>query len=453
MQIIKFSKSIISSTGKRLVALVSICIVASIMCPVHAQDAKHMEQERERGLQMLMATKDLLKSDYYDPTFHGVDLDARMKVAAEKLKTAQSLGHIFGIIAQYVAELNDSHTAFYPPSRAVEVEYGWRMQMIGDEPYIVAVKPGSDAATQGLKPGDKIISVDGFTPTRKTISKMLYSYYILRPQPGISVVVQTEGQEPRKLNLKAEVVKTGRAVNLTELRNRTRDEIESEKNIPIGLSINDDVIIWKLRGFNLTEGKVDEMMKKVRTHKALVLDLRGNPGGAVKTLNRMVSYFFDKEIVIAEIKRRKKTEQEKSKPRRDKTFTGKLIVLIDSESGSAAEAFARVMQLEKRGVVIGDVSAGAVMVSIFDDGILTNVTSENVVVFGVSVTIADLIMTDGKSLENVGVTPDEMLLPTAKALADNVDPILSHAVELAGANLSPEAAGKAFPYIWPLMPK
>lgn len=436
-----------------LLAFICVSIIAATTCPAYAQDAKHLERERQRGQQMLKATKDLIKSDYYDPTFHGVDLDARFKVAEEKLKTAESLGQIFGIIAQVVAELNDSHTFYIPPARPVEVEYGWRMQILGDDPFVIAVKPGSDAASQGLKPGDKIISVDGFRPTRQTMWKMNYSYNLLRPQAGISVIVQSPEQEPRKLNLKAEVVNSGFTINLKQLRNRIFDDEENDKNIPVGLSINDDVMIWKLRRFNLTESKVDEMMKKVRTHKALVLDLRGNPGGYVKTLDRLVSYFFDKEIVIADVKMRKKTEQQKSKPRRDKTFGGKLIVLVDSDSGSAAEMFARVVQLEKRGQVIGDVTAGAVMQSIFDDGILTDESTENLVAFGVSITIADVIMADGKSLEHVGVTPDEVLLPSAMAMAANLDPILSHAVTLAGAPLTPEAAGALFPYNWPILSK
>jgi hypothetical protein len=58
-------------------------------------------------------------------------------------------------------------------------------------------------------------------------------------------------------------------------------------------------------------------------------------------------------------------------------------------------------------------------------------------------------MTDGKSLEHVGVRPDELLLPSADDLADNRDPILAHAAQTLGVNVSPEEAGKAFPCEWP----
>jgi C-terminal processing protease CtpA/Prc len=69
--------------------------------------------------------------------------------------------------------------------------------------------------------------------------------------------------------------------------------------------------------------------------------------------------------------------------------------------------------------------------------------------YAVSVSEADLIMTDGQSLERLGVTPDEIVLPVAADLASGRDPVLARAAEIAGATLSPEQAAKLFPYQWP----
>lgn len=436
-----------------LVPVLCLTVVLATTLSTLAQDVKRLERERERGLQMLKGTKDLIKENYYDTSFHGMDMETRFKQAEEKMKQADSLGQIFGIIAQAVSELNDSHTYFIPPPRPLVIEYGWRMQMIGNDCYVVAVKPGSDAEAKGLKQGDMVLSVDGFRPSRETLWKMKYNYNLLRPQPAMRLVVQSPGSEQRQLDVKAEVVKTDRTINLLQIRNEILEDLEDEKNLPIFHELSDEVIIWKLRAFNLTESKVDEMMKTIRKHKTLILDLRGNGGGYVKTLVRLVSYFFDKEINIAEVKQRKKTEQQKSKPRKDKFFGGNLIVLVDSESGSAAEMFARVIQIEKRGTVIGDRTSGAVMQSQYHPAMITDASSSNVVMFGVSVTNAEIIPSDGKSLEHVGVVPDELKLPIASDMAAKRDTVLSYAVSKAGAIISPERAFALFAIEWKRLPK
>jgi hypothetical protein len=69
--------------------------------------------------------------------------------------------------------------------------------------------------------------------------------------------------------------------------------------------------------------------------------------------------------------------------------------------------------------------------------------------YGTSVASADLVMTDGESLENTGVTPDETIVPSAEDLVNGRDPVMVRAAELAGITLSPEEAGKVFPYEWP----
>jgi carboxyl-terminal processing protease len=199
--------------------------------------------------------------------------------------------------------------------------------------------------------------------------------------------------------------------------------------------------IWKIPAFEFSDVKVDKMIDRVKKGNALILDLRGNSGGLVYSEKELVSAFFDRDVVICDVLSRKKKETEAVKGDGRKAFTGKMAVLVDSESASAAEVFARVIQLEGRGIVIGDQTSGKVMQSITYDhyfGI------DDVIGYAFSITDADLIMKDGQRLEKVGVTPDERVLPSPLDLANARDPVLARAAEILGFQLSPEDAGKIF---------
>lgn len=419
--------------------------------PVSAQQPPS-KLDIDRAHSMLGAIKDDLKKNYYDPKYRGMDLEVRFKTADDKLKTATSLGQLFGIIARVLLDLDDSHTFFIPPGRADRTEYGWQAQAIGDKCYVVSVKPGSDAEGKGLKAGDEIISVDGTGLDRRNMWVFNYLYHALRPRPGMRLEVIKPDGKRQQLDVLAKIQKGKRVMDVSgddggnDIFDLIREgENESHLHRHRYLELGDDFLIWKMPEFDLERDKVDIVADKFRKRKGLILDLRGNGGGALETLLRLLGNLFDHDVKVGDFKGRKDQKPAVAKTRGSNAFAGKLVVLIDSDSGSAAELLARVVQLEKRGIVIGDLSAGAVMVARhFDHEIGLDV----VAYYGVSITEADLIMTDGKSLEHVGVRPDEIKLPSAADLAAQRDPVLAYAASLLGITITPEKAGSFFPIEW-----
>lgn len=405
-----------------------------------------------RGQEMLREIKDDLKKNYYDPTYHGMDVEARFKAADEKIKQAASVGQIFGIIAQVLLELDDSHTFFVPPQRASRAVYGWQAQVIGDKAYVVAVKPGSDAEAKGLRPGDEVSSVDGVHLSRKNLWIFVYLYHALRPQPGMRLTVVKPDGKQEQIDVLTRIEEGKRILSLTgaeadaDFHTLIREsESESRLHRHRWVEAGEDLFIWKMPDFDLSKQGMDDMVGKFRKRKMLILDLRGNGGGYIDSLTQLLGYFFDHDVKVADPKGRKETKPVIAKSRGNNIFTGKLIVLIDSGSASAAELFARVMQLEKRGTVIGDNSSGSVMQSRHYG---RQLGLDTIVLWGTSIANADLIMSDGKSLEHVGVVPDETRLPTAADLAAKRDPVLAYAASLLGYDVSAEKAGAWFPLEW-----
>jgi carboxyl-terminal processing protease len=407
--------------------------------------------DRERTQTMLREISSDIKKHYYDPKLHGVDWDAKVEEMRQKIDATDSMNFALSKVAAALDSLNDSHTFFLPPVHNSRYDYGWQAQVIGDRCFVIRVRPGSDAEKKGVKRGDELVALNGFTPDRNNLWKMEYVFNTLRPQPALRLDLRDPAGKQRQVEVVTALIERKRVMDLTGMGNGNdmwdliRQE-ESDQHLGRArfAEVN-DVGILKFPEFDFTESEIEGMVGKARKHKALILDLRGNPGGSVETLKYLIGGCFEKEIKIGD--RIGRSEQ---KPMIAKLhghpFTGKLVVLVDSKSASAAELFARVVQIEKRGTVLGDLSSGSVMEAkhySYKAGI------DTVVFYGASITDADIVMTDGKSLEHNGVVPDELRLPSAEDLANGRDPVLARAVETVGGKLDPEAAGKLFPYEWP----
>ena len=396
---------------------------------------------------MLKNTIDAVKKHYYDKAYHGLDLDLRFKQADEKIRGSQTLSDAFGVIAWALDGLNDSHTYFQPPPRPFDIENGWETKFAGEKCFITAVKPGSNADQQGIKPGDQVMAMEGFAPTRDTLSKLQYAFNLLAPRSAFHLVLATPTGQRRDLLVAASV---HRQPKVLEYRRdiwdivRQQDSYDQELK-PRGIELPGDVYVWKLPSFLGEDSDMDSWLARARKHKALVMDLRGNFGGDEELLERVLSSMSENSFTLGEHVSRGEHRPIFIKGQGSHAFTGTLVVLIDSASASAAEIFARAIQLQKRGTVIGDRSSGKVMVAeIFqmDQGLDTSLP------YSVEVTVADLLLSDGKSLEHQGVQPDELLLPSEQDLAAGRDPQLARAIALAGGSITAEQAGTLFPVIW-----
>jgi carboxyl-terminal processing protease len=391
-----------------------------------------------------------LKDRFYDSEFRGLDLDERFKEAEHKLFAAQSIGQVFGIIAQPLLDLNDTHTRFLPPGRAEVREYGWALTMIGEDCYVAGVRPDSDADKKGVRPGDRIMTLAGFKPSRANFWKVLYLLYTLRPLDKLPVVLRSPGQaEDRAVEIRArrralpDVPDFARAEpdDYGELvREFERDALRNEHR---RRTVGDDVVVWRVAAFDLGEKAVDAFWSEISGRKGLVLDLRGCPGGYHSALNALAGRLFDREVTVGEVRRRGQAEPWRVRPHA-RPFGGRLVVLIDGRTAATAEVLARLVQLEKRGTVIGDRSEGAVTAAQVEQFSL----SRSPYPYGACVTVGEVFMADGRTLDGRGVRPDEILRPAPTDLRDGRDPALARAIALAGAEVSPAEADALFPRQW-----
>lgn len=408
--------------------------------------------DRERAQVMLQNVTSDIRKYYYDPKLHGVDWDAQVGEAKERIAKATSLDAATLEIAAVLEALDDSHTFFVPSYDPIPEDYGWRFQMVGARCYVTHVRPKSDAEAKGLEPGDEVLAINGFTPTREGLNKMEYVFGLLLPQSSLRVDLRDHSGKICRSDVMAKVRQARSLTDFADLTGRDtwglRLEHEDQRRLmrPQYKELGTKLMIMKLPGFLQPDLDAQEMIGRARKHSGLIVDLRGNPGGAESTLQDLLSGMFESDVKIADRVARGGTTPVMAKSNHHNAFTGRLIVLVDSGSASAAELFARVIQIEKRGTVLGDRTSGSVMEAKY----YTHRTGLNPVFFyGTSVADADLVMADGKSLEHAGVTPDETILPSAADLANDRDPAMARAAEMVGVTLGPEEAAKLFPYEWP----
>jgi len=440
--------------------------------------SQNLKSERGLHQQILKVLKTEIEDKYFDPKFGGIKVEENFKESNELIEKANSTGEMMNIIGRFLFLFDDLHLFFLPPP-TTKIEYGWEMTMIGDKAFVSKVDETSDAAQKGVKVGDQIYMVEGFIPTRHDFWKLRYQFEVLNPQPTLNVILIKPSGNKYRVELKAKVTENkvlyyyhdfdSRNFLIEEQNSISKNtkQLTNDKNLGL--------FIWKLPSFEISTTAIDKMMDRVKKNKSLILDLRGNDrltelfwkskvrfnrmngyipvvsrnrddtiesdDAYLKTLTELIGYLFDKDLKVGERRKRKETKTLTAKSVGKDYFSGEILVLINGETSSASEILARVLQIEKRGKIIGEQSSGKVLETKFYT--FEGVTDLNTP-YGLNIPTADFVMSDGKRLEKIGVAPDEKLLPSAFDLVNKRDPVLARAAEILGFKMTAEEAAAIF---------
>ncbi len=285
----------------------------------------------------------------------------------------------------------DPYSAYMSPEIFEEMqtdtkgEFGGLGIEIGMESGVVKViSPIDDtpAAKAGIKAGDYIVKIGKEQVQGKSL---LEAVKLMRGPVGTSIELTVRRKNVKKpLEFKIE---------------RKIIEIKSVSSKVIGNKKNLGYI--RLKSFN--ENSDNQFLKSIKEFekkkqiKGYVVDLRNNPGGLLTQAINITDFFLeDGEIVST--KGRKISETRKFFAGKGDEIKGKpIVILINNGSASASEIFAGALKDHKRAVVLGENSYGK-------GSVQSIIPLKNG--GGMRLTISKYYLPSGKSISEVGVTPD-----------------------------------------------
>ena len=288
----------------------------------------------------------------------------------------------------------DPYSAYMSPELFREMqtdtkgEFGGLGIEIGMEAGVVKViSPIEDtpADKAGIKAGDFIVQIGKEQVQGKSLMEAVK---LMRGPVGTTIELTI-----RRKNVKKPIeFKITRKI--IEVQSVSSKIISDEKNIGY----------VRLKSFN--ENSDNQFLKSIKKFeknskiKGYIIDLRNNPGGLLTQAINITDFFLDDGEIVS-TKGRKVSETRKFFAKRGDEIKGKpLVVLINNGSASASEIFAGALKDHKRAIILGENSFGKgsvqSIIPLGNGG-------------GMRLTISKYYLPSGKSISEVGVTPDILI--------------------------------------------
>ena len=332
-----------------------------------------------------------------------------------------------GAIRGMMDSLGDAHTSYMDPKvyqteqSSLQGSYegiGAIVDTTGNYLTIVSPIQGSPADKAGIKPGDKVIAIDGQDMTGVDPEQARQKVIGPKGTKVTLTIARKDEQNPLQFTITRDAI----AVHSAE-----------------GKMLDNGIAYIDLNQFGdkTTAELRDTLDTLLAQHpKGIVLDLRNNPGGYLNTAIEVASEFIDKGVVVYEKHGDGKIDEYKALGNGRATNIP-LVVLINEGSASASEILAGALQDYGRAKLVGVQSYGKGSVQNWQQ--LSN--NEG----AVRVTIAHWLTPKQRLIDHIGLAPDVYVPLTADDHAAGRDPQLDAAVQTLEAVINNTAIPTSMP--------
>lgn len=351
--------------------------------------AKADNDDVYEGLSNFTRVLDLIQRNYVE------------SVDGEELTTKAIEGMLRGL---------DPYSAYLSPERYRELEIGTSgefggvgMEVTTEDGYLKVITPieGGPAEKAGIKPKDLIIEIEGESTKGMVVQEAVK---LLRGPKGspVTITIQREGDsDPSKITLIRDKI----------IVKSVKYELLDNQIGYIKLSQFQENSSQELR--TALSGLESQNGKKLR---GVVLDLRNNPGGLLGEAIDIVDEFIDQGLIVSVRGRTEGQAREYYATKNGDFQEYPIVVIVNDGSASASEVVAEALQDSKRATILGTNTFGKGSVQTIirlEDG------------SGLKLTTAKFYAPSGRSISEVGVTPDVIV-----ENSDSEDKQLDTAVEI-----------------------
>ncbi len=315
----------------------------------------------------------------------GEVLEKINKEYVEEINQSESMDSAINGLLQSL----DPYSAYMSPEIFNEMQTetsgkfgGLGIEVSMESGVVKVISPIDDtpASRAGIKAGDYIVKINEIQVQGKSLSEAVD---LMRGPVGSAIELTIRRRGERKA-LTFEIVR-----EIIQIQSVKADLLE------------DNIGYLRLTSFNEnSDTQIEKQIKELEKNKNLkgyILDLRNNPGGLLSQAIRISDFFLDNGEIVS-TKSRKASENRKWFAKKGDLTNGKLlIVLINYGSASASEIVAGALKDHKRAILLGENSFGKgsvqSIIPLKNDG-------------AIRLTIAKYYLPSGKSISEVGVSPD-----------------------------------------------